>query len=228
MREVAPGIHAIDGLKSGRSYLIADPDGITLIDTSSGPAAARIMDAIAAIGRSPNDLRTIIATHYHYDHTGNVAALVERSGAAFLAHAEDAPYIDGRKPWRHLSLGPFDVSVPASRYYTLRVDGELKTGDVLSAAGGLEVVHTPGHTPGSISLFARARRVLFTGDAIGNWFGLRLPLPMPSHDMQEARRSVHRLAALEYDVALPGHGHPIVGRASEKIAQWARRWLAET
>jgi glyoxylase-like metal-dependent hydrolase (beta-lactamase superfamily II) len=227
MREVAVGIYAIDGLKSGRSYLIDDRGAITLVDTSTATAAARIIDAIVSLGRKPEDLRTIVATHYHYDHTGNVAALVERTGAELFAHADDAPYIDGRKPWRHLSVGPFDMTVPESRYYRLKVDRELRTGDVLPIAGGFEVLHTPGHTPGSISLYSRERGVLFTGDALGNWFGLQLPLPMPSHDMQQAKRSVHQLAALEYEIALLGHGNPILGRASEKIANWSKRWLRD-
>lgn len=225
MREVADRIYAIDGLRTGRSYLIDDPQALTLIDTSSAAVASRILDAIASVGREPADLQTIIATHYHYDHTGNVASLIERTGARFLAHADDAPYIDGRKPWRHLSVGPFDITVPESRHYALKVDRELRTGEILAIAGGLEVLHTPGHTPGSISLYGRDLGVLFTGDAIGNWLGLQLPLSMSSHDMTQAKRSVHRLAALDFDVALPGHGNPILSRASDKIAHWVKRWL---
>jgi glyoxylase-like metal-dependent hydrolase (beta-lactamase superfamily II) len=225
MRRVAEGIYALEGLKTGRSYLIADPDALTLVDTSSPTRAARILDAIASLGRRPADLRTIVATHYHYDHTGNVATLVERTGATFLAHADDVPYIDGRKPWRHLDLGPFDITTPEARYFTLPVNRELHDGDVLPVAGGLEVLHTPGHTPGSIALHGRDRGVLFAGDAFGNWFGLQLPLSMSTHDIDEAKRSIHRLASLSYDVALPGHGNPILGRASQKIAEWARRWL---
>jgi glyoxylase-like metal-dependent hydrolase (beta-lactamase superfamily II) len=67
--------------------------------------------------------------------------------------------------------------------------------------------------------------VLFAGDALMNILGLRLPVGMASHDMTAARASVHRLAKLEFDIALPGHGAPILGRASEKIAEWAQKWL---
>jgi glyoxylase-like metal-dependent hydrolase (beta-lactamase superfamily II) len=225
MREVSDGIFAIDGLKMGRSYFIEDARGLALIDTSSPSAGARILDAITAIRRRPEDLRLIVATHYHYDHTGNVAMLIERTGARFVAHEADAPYIDGRKPWGTISIGPLEQSVPESRTYTLTLDAELRAGDALDIAGGLEVLHTPGHTPGSISLYSRARGVLFTGDAIGNCLGLRLPSPMATHDAEEAKRSVRRLAELDYEIALPGHGQPIVSRASEKIAEWAKRWL---
>jgi glyoxylase-like metal-dependent hydrolase (beta-lactamase superfamily II) len=224
MREVTDGIFALGGLKMGRSYLIDDGGALALIDTSSPTAAARILDAITAIGRRPEDLKLIVATHYHHDHTGNVAMLVERTGARFVAHEADAPYIDGRKPWGTVSVGPFEMTTPESRYYTLALDAELRTGDVLPIAGGLEVVHTPGHTPGSISLYGRARSVLFAGDALANNFGLQL-LPFSAHDPEEAKRSVRKLAALDYEIALPGHGSPIVSRASEKIGNWSKRWL---
>jgi len=225
MREVSEGIYALDGLKTGRAYLVADRDALTLVDTSTSGVAEKILGAIDAIGRRPQELRTIVATHYHHDHTGNVMALIDRTGAQLYAHADEAPYIDGRKPWGTVHVGPFDMSVPEARQFALHVDRELRAGDELPFAGGVTVLHTPGHTPGSISLHARSRGVLFAGDALGNYLGLRLPLSMSSHDMDAAKRSVHALAALAYEVALPGHGHPIVGRASEKIALWAKRWL---
>lgn len=224
MREVAPGVYPIEQLKVGRAYLIEDHDSLTLIDTSAPSAASRILSAIEGIGRRPEDLRLIVATHYHYDHTGNVAALRERTGAQFAAHAEEAPYIDGRSPWRAVRIAGMRTDA-AKRQYALTVDRELQSGEVLPVAGGLEVIHTPGHTPGHISLYARERRALFAGDAFANWFGLQLPLSMSSHDMAQAKQSIATLARLDYDVALVGHGRPILGMASEKVAEWARRWL---
>jgi glyoxylase-like metal-dependent hydrolase (beta-lactamase superfamily II) len=227
MRLVLPGIYAIDGLRQGRSYLLEGSDGLALIDTSSAGAAPGILAAIAAIGRVPEDLRLIIATHYHYDHTGNAATLMGRTGARLCAHTADAPYIDGRIPWMSMK-GAFGglADRMAARHFALRVERELREGDTLPFAGGLRVVHAPGHTPGNIALYGEQRGVLFAGDALMNVLGLRLPLAMSSHDMEEARRTVGRIAALDYDVALPGHGGPIIGRASEKISAWARTWVA--
>lgn len=225
MDEVAPGIYALSGLKMGRSYLIEDDGGLTLVDTSSPSASEGILASIAAIGRSPDDLKTIVATHYHYDHTGNVGALVERTGATFSAHVDDAPYIDGRVMWMRVKGIAGNFIDPNKRHYALRVDRELCAGDSIDAAGGMEVVHAPGHTPGSIALHARGRRLLFSGDAFMHMAGLMLPPSMSSHDLGEARRSIAKLAELDFDIALPGHGRPIVGRANEKIADWSRRWL---
>ena len=225
MDPIAPGVYAIPGLKMGRSYLLDGDDGLALVDTSTSDVSARIVDAITSIGRHPDDLRAIVATHYHHDHTGNAAALIERTGAHLFVHEADVPYVDGTTPWMELRgplafLGRFGAAP-----YGLKVDAVLHDGDELPYAGGLRVVHAPGHTPGHIALYAPARGVLFAGDALMNTLGLRLPLSMSSHDMDEARTSIARLAELEYDIALPGHGAPILGRAGEKVRAWARGWL---
>jgi glyoxylase-like metal-dependent hydrolase (beta-lactamase superfamily II) len=219
---VAPGIYAVSGLKVGRAYIVDDADGLTLVDTSSPGASDGLLRAIASIGRRPEDVRTIVATHYHDDHTGNVASLRDRSGATLCAHADDAPYIDGRTPWRGLKAGGLQRFMTPD-HFTLTVDRALQSGDRIDAAGGMEVVHAPGHTPGSIALLLRERGVLFAGDAFMNVMGLRLAPAMSTHDVAEARRTVKRLAGMEFDVALPGHGAPVVGRASEKLAALARR-----
>jgi glyoxylase-like metal-dependent hydrolase (beta-lactamase superfamily II) len=228
MDEVVPGIFALSGLRVGRSYLIEDRDGLTLIDTSSPGVADRILRAIASVGRRPDDLNTIVATHYHYDHTGNVAALVEATGAKLYVHADDAPYVDGRARWMPVRgiMGALGTRF-ATAQFNLRIDRELRDGDTLPAAGGLRVVHAPGHTPGHIALHAPDRRVLFAGDAFGNWLGLRRPMASSSHDMPQAERSIRLLAQLDFDHALPGHGRPILNHAGEKIAEWAKKWVMD-
>ena len=225
MDPIAPGIYTIPGLKMGRSYLVEGDGGLALVDTSTSDVAARILDAIAAVGRRPDELRAIVATHYHYDHTGNAAALIERTGARLFVHEDEVPYVDGTMPWMemHRPWAFLDRFGPAP--YGLKVDQVLRDGDVLPYAGGLRVIHAPGHTPGHIALHARERGALFAGDALMNTLGLRLPMSMSSHDMNQARASAARLSELEYDIALPGHGAPILGRASEKVRAWARGWL---
>ena len=226
MQPIAPGIYALEGLKMGRSYLVEDDDGLLLIDTSSNGAAPAILRAIESIGRRPDDLKTIVATHYHHDHTGNVAALIERTGATFCAHTTEAPYIDGREPWMEMKgvFGPLSGG-QEKRHYALKVERELHSGEVLPFAGGIEVVPAPGHTPGQIALHAKARGVLFSADAFMNAAGLMLPVSMSTHDMAEAKRTITRLAELEFDIALPGHGRPLIGRANEKLGEWSRRWF---
>lgn len=226
LREIVPGVFAISGLKTGRSYLVeGEGRDIALIDTSTGDVSARILAAIEEAGHRPEDLRLIVATHYHLDHTGNAGALRERTGAELCVHADDVPYVDGTTPWMRMRA-PFGfLDRMAAKPYALRVDRVLRDGDELPFGGSVRVVHAPGHTPGHIALHSASHRALFTGDALMNAWGLRLPMSMSTHDMGEARRSVRRLAKLEFEVALPGHGAPIIGRASEKIGAWARAWV---
>lgn len=226
LREIVPGVFAIEGLKMGRSYLIEGERGeVALIDTSSAGPSERILAAIEAAGHRAEDLRLIVATHYHLDHTGNAGVLRERTGAALCVHADDVPYVDGTTPWMRMRA-PFGfLDRIAAKPYALAVDRVLRDGDELPFAGGLRVVHAPGHTPGHIALYSGAHRALFAGDALMNTWGLRLPMSMSTHDMDQARRTVRRLAELEFEVALPGHGAPIIGRASEKIGAWAKAWV---
>jgi glyoxylase-like metal-dependent hydrolase (beta-lactamase superfamily II) len=226
MLEIARGIYLLDGLRMGRCYLVEGSDGLAMIDTSSDGAAPRILDAIKRIGRRPDELRAIVATHYHFDHTGNAAALIGQSGAQLCVHQDDVPYVEGRSPWLPSSgpIGPL-LDKFAPRRFSVKVDRILRHGDELPFAGGLQVIHAPGHTPGHVALYAREHRTLFAGDALMNIGGLHLPMSTSSHDMVQARQSVRRLVELDFDIALPGHGAPILGRANEKIAEWAKTWF---
>lgn len=98
--------------------------------------------------------------------------------------------------------------------------------------GGLKVLHTPGHTPGSISLYLEERGVVFTGDMlISDGRRFTRPIPFPGTNLKLYRRSVERLSELSFDVACVGHGRPIVGDAQSKVHTmlehylWASFWL---
>lgn len=225
MSPIVPGVYAIPGLRMGRSYLVADRDGLMLVDSSSAGCSSRILQAIDAIGRRPEELHTIFATHYHHDHTGNVEALQRHTPAALAVHTEDAPYVDGRRQWElmHGALARLPFR-PRPKRYALNVARELREGDVIDVAGGLEVIHLPGHTPGNSGLYSKALGIVFTGDALMNTLGLRQPLRVSTHDPEQARASVRKLAQYDFEHALPGHGHPILSRANDKIAEWAKDW----
>ncbi len=224
--EVVPGIHTIKGLGAGRAYLIVEAGGLTLVDTGLRGSAKAVLATVAAVERGPDDIRRIVITHHHGDHTGALAELAERSGAEVLAHALDAPVIRGEQPppgprfggpLRPLLARTAPTGAPA------RVDRELTGDEELDCLGGLRVLHTPGHTPGSISLYSAAQRLLFTGDAAMHLFGVRPPLRLFTEDRATARASLARLAALQIDVALFGHGRPIEHAAGRRFRGAAER-----
>jgi glyoxylase-like metal-dependent hydrolase (beta-lactamase superfamily II) len=110
------------------------------------------------------------------------------------------------------------------------IEREVADGDDLPVAGGIKVIHTPGHTAGHVSyLWPQAGGVLFTGDAAGNFRGLRPPIGMAgmfTEDHEQAKESFRKLAELEFGAACFGHGGPLTGqahaefrRAVEKMAR---------
>jgi glyoxylase-like metal-dependent hydrolase (beta-lactamase superfamily II) len=221
--EIVPGVHAIENLGVGRAYLYQEADRLTLIDTGLAGRAERIFGAIEAIGRRPEDLRQIVITHCHNDHIGSLAAVVERANAQVLVHALDAPVVRGEQPpagpnprgvWR--VAAPLLALFP-QRIAATRVDRELADGDEIDLDGGGRVVHTPGHTPGSVSIYLPARRLLFAGDAAANAFGLGPPsgpFGLFNEDFAQARESFRKLAQLDFEVACFGHGRPLDKEAS--------------
>jgi glyoxylase-like metal-dependent hydrolase (beta-lactamase superfamily II) len=196
-------------------FLIEDGPGLALVDSGLAKRAELLLAAVAALGRAPKDLRHILITHHHEDHTGSLAALGRRTGATIYAHALDIPIVQGDRP-RPPASRPNAFSRLTERIgrrmgltevEPAMVGHPLADGEVLPIAGGLRVLHTPGHTPGHVSLLLESRRLLFAGDAAGAMFGrVGPPLGVYTEDMAEARRSLRALAEVDFDAACFGHG----------------------
>jgi glyoxylase-like metal-dependent hydrolase (beta-lactamase superfamily II) len=221
-------------------YVIAG-DPLTLIDTGIGtPEALAALEAgLAARGHSIEAIRRVVLTHKHADHIGLAREIRDRSGATVLVHEDDwdgVVNLDARHEEfiplvrrRLLSFNTPEAEVEGlvkflghgKRFARQTPAEKLRDGDLLSTSGGeLEVIHTPGHTQGSISLLYG--RHLFSGDHV-------LPTISPNIGAGEMRRrgmmqrflnSLDRVARLATDelVVLPGHGLPFSNLA-ERVAQ---------
>ena len=224
--EIVPGVHTIDSLGMGRAYLIIDADRVTIVDTGLKGSAEKVLRAVEAAGRKSQDVGQIVITHHHGDHVGSLADLVERTDAQVMVHALDAPIVRGDQPPPGPSSGgllkPL-LARMAVRAAVARVDRELTDGDKIDALDGLQVVHTPGHTPGSVSFYCPKRRLLFTGDAAANLFGLRRPIGWFTEDMAQAKESIRKLAALDFEAAFFGHGRPIGKEATLRFRRFAEK-----
>ena len=232
VEEIFPFVY---GLRMGyvNAFLLAEEDGITLIDSGLPNRKGVILGALRQMGRQAQDLKHIAITHHHVDHTGSLAALVEASGAKVYVHPADAPIVRGEKPVPGPNpasllgkfVGPLVARLPAYRLTPAQVDQEVQDGQELAVAGGLKAVHTPGHTAGHLAyLMPGHGGVLFAGDAAGNMFGrLGPPLGMYTEDMALAKVSIRKLADLEFDAACFGHGRVLKGEANLKFRRLAEK-----
>jgi glyoxylase-like metal-dependent hydrolase (beta-lactamase superfamily II) len=216
--EIATGVHAIPLLRV-RAFAITG-DELTLIDTGFAGSRARIERGLARLGHSLADLHRVIVTHGHPDHAGSVAE-IESPGVEVCMHPADFARLElrFREALRRPSRGRLLASVtrPPTRIRPLR------DGDVLPLLGGLRVVHTPGHTPGSICLYAPRDRLLFTGDVLQRQRGRVVAASrIYSDDHAAARASIHRLAELDVATIVFSHYPPLVEGANEALAELAR------
>jgi glyoxylase-like metal-dependent hydrolase (beta-lactamase superfamily II) len=230
-RQVVPGLSVIPtGVVN--TFLLDAADGCALIDAGLPDRVDDILRGIEAAGKRPADVRHLLVTHAHPDHIGSLAAVRAATGAAVYCHALDAAIVTAGGGFRPLSVSPGVVSWLVWRLFIrpiLRrhprveptpVDHHLSDGQVLPIAGGLRVVHAPGHCAGQVALLWAAHGgVLLAADGASNVLGLR---PSPAYeDFAVGVRSLRRLSALDFQVACFGHGKAIVGEAA---ARFRRRW----
>ncbi|MBN1375423.1 MAG: MBL fold metallo-hydrolase [Dehalococcoidia bacterium] len=209
-------------------YLVVDGDGLTLVDAGYPGKGREILRRIYRLGFSPSRIRHIIITHHHPDHVGGLAVLREITGAAVIAHAGDVPYIEGTLPqpgpcrpdWLRSASTPL---VPLLRTGPVKVDIIVKDGDELPAAGGIRVLHTPGHTPGSICVLFKRRGLMMTGDLLAQRFGIKLPSLSFTMDVRQEFESIARLAGEDFETACFGHGSPLIKGAGRRVNGFARR-----
>jgi glyoxylase-like metal-dependent hydrolase (beta-lactamase superfamily II) len=204
-------------------FILRDGDGqVTLIDmgiTRSGP---RVLAALAAIGSGPSDITRLMLTHAHPDHAGGAAYVAARAGREFGIHEADASYArDGVSPPRDQSflLGRL-LGRGKNGFAPVAVGETFTDGQVVPFAGGIQVIHTPGHSPGHASYLVQESGVLITGDAIFNVRGLRWPIKSFCTDFRLTTRTATRLAELEYATAAFTHGPELTDRPREQIRRF--------
>lgn len=220
MAEILPGVHMVEGVDpspdfSTHVYLVRDKGAsYTLIDCGLPGSDVAILAYLARHKIAPTDIRRILITHLHRDHTGGLKKMAEHTRARTFAHWIEAAYIACDPPYD----GP--GSPPAE---PVTIDEPFKDGDTIDAAGGLIAYHTPGHTPGHTSFYQPERKILFSGDLFfGNGTKATLTPPDFTFHTLTAKISARRVAHLAVDSLMTYHGGPILTHGGAAIRQVAQ------
>jgi glyoxylase-like metal-dependent hydrolase (beta-lactamase superfamily II) len=180
------------------AYILIRGGEAALVDTGEAGSEAAIESSLTSIGLGWSNVGHVIITHSHGDHSGSRIAVLERAaGATGYAGAEDIR-----------AMGGVELTAVG--------DGER--------VFDLEIVRTPGHTAGSISVLDSANGVLVAGDALKTAEGRPIPPGAPfTADMDEAMRSIVKLGGLTFETLLVGHGEPIESGAAALVAELGAR-----
>jgi glyoxylase-like metal-dependent hydrolase (beta-lactamase superfamily II) len=225
--EVIPKVYQLPLIGTGAFLLLEEQ--ITIVDAGWRGGGRRVLESLRGLGRSPEEISYIISTHYHPDHIGGIAQIQGKCFGKVAAHEAEVPYIqrDGQRklpnPVRNRALAfLITPGLALLKPQKCPVDIHLQDGSHLEPLGGMEVVHSPGHTPGSISLHFPREGLLMVGDALQYKGGkLRLPSRWFSSDMTQAKESIKRLAQLDIEVLCFSHFPPIKKGASKVLRQFA-------
>lgn len=224
VKEVVSGLYQFSNDKIN-VFLIDEGDaGLTLIDAGYPKHAEAIEDGIRSIGREPSDLTSILITHAHPDHVGGAKRL---SGGTTPISMHPADGDIARAGILHPTMKPgpgllngilFRMVMPKKpgEFPAFEPDVALKDGEVIDIAGGIEVIHTPGHTPGHVCfLWKKDRGLLVVGDAAANIVGLNYMLGYD--DVPTGKASLKKVSNRDFEAAVFGHGKPILSGASGKF-----------
>ena len=224
--EVVSGLYLVK-LGPANAYLIDEGDqGLTLFDAGYPKSAPDIESAIRSTGHPPADLKRIVLTHAHPDHLGSAAHL-SNNGASIALHPDGAEI--ARAGIIHQTMTPAPgllnwilfhlfIGMKSQEFPAFDPDEDLVDGITLDIAGGIEVVHTPGHAANHVALlWKHDRGVLFAGDAAANIMGLSYSLGY--EDFEVGKSSLRKIADLDFEVAVFGHGKPILSSASGRFSR---------
>jgi glyoxylase-like metal-dependent hydrolase (beta-lactamase superfamily II) len=217
--EIVQGVHQVDGVNAN-VYVLKNGEELTVVDAGMPGNAEKILSYVRKLGEQPSSISTIVLTHCHIDHVGSAYELRKATNAKVAIHVEDADFLAGKRavPVSKGVVGRlFRVGFFFFRFHTFQPDITLKEGDIIA---GLKVIHTPGHTPGSIALIDPKRELIFVGDNLAYRGKISMNYDLFTPDVDQAKLSIKKISELEFETMLSGHGGPLKPKASDRVKEF--------
>jgi glyoxylase-like metal-dependent hydrolase (beta-lactamase superfamily II) len=228
---LVPNLHVV-GSDIVACYLVEDETGVTMIDAGLPGHWRELVAELKTMSRVPDDIRGVLLTHGDSDHLGVAERLRSEHKVPIYIHEADAPLARGEARKKNPPWGRFRIGATLGfLLYAVRRGGvkarpvreviELSGDGSLQLPGHPEIIHLPGHSPGSVAIYVPSLKALFVGDALTTRHvltGVEWPQPAPfTLDKEKALESLSRLENLDVDWVLPGHGPPWNGGAGELV-----------
>jgi glyoxylase-like metal-dependent hydrolase (beta-lactamase superfamily II) len=187
--KITDSMYLVPHVRGANSYLFLGKEASRLVDTGLGGNAGKILEFVKSLGREASSIAYIALTHSDIDHISSVVRLEQLTEAKVAIHKADAPHLSGEMKLNRMkgALGAlFTIMSPFARFKPVKPDILLEDSDTIT---GLTVVHTPGHTAGSVS-FHLPEEALLAGDALRT-NKKRLPMlrgSVMTENMDQAKR----------------------------------------
>lgn len=218
--EIILGIHQLQG-GMVNCQLIVSEDNIILIDTGLPGDSSKIINYVEkALKRSRQDVKTIVITHNHFDHIGGLSRVKKATGASVAIHPADADYIKGKGKHSGSSFMNFLVKLFQIVYRTKPVEPDILLNDG-DSIGEYQIIHTPGHTKGSICLYNPEKKVMFVGDNLQYKEGkLQSPGERLIPEPEKYEESMKKLLNYDIEVILTGHTAPVTSGGNDLLTEF--------
>jgi glyoxylase-like metal-dependent hydrolase (beta-lactamase superfamily II) len=215
MRNVPPNLHPVRGYM-GWCFLLADGDASVMIDTGMVGEPFLIRRLVRKLGLEPQSIKTILLTHGHIDHAGNLAWLKEWTGARVYAHADETRHVAGTYPYTGVArwCGLLEAAGRfVFRYRAAAIDEFLTDGQEFPFWGGLRALHLPGHTAGHCGFYSAKHDLLFSGDMMASYFfKVHRPPAILNSVPQHFPASIEKVRRLNPRWIVPSHYDYLDGR----------------
>lgn len=192
-------------------YLIHTKKGLYLIECGTPEGYPNCVKNIKKLGYNPSDIVAIFGTHGHYDHIGSAALFKQDFGCKLYLHSNDKEQVENGD-----NIATTAELLYGSRFLPCKVDMELKDGDFFDLGNiNIEVIHTPGHTPGSVCYILTIDQIviLIAGDTIFGGFSNFI-----RSSEEDWKNSLNKICSRHYDLLSFGHSQPqLLADADERL-----------